>query len=492
MSAHSGESQGAEHRLAESEPDLSEPSHSNWAKLKAWATRRAVQLYLLIALSALHLSLTAGRGLGASENNHFAYLAQAWLGAQLHLQSAPPHGNDWASYELLSLEGEERSLRGLRRGGSFVELNGARHELSKLKVKRAERRYFVSFPPLPALVMLPLVWRYGLEASDTLVTVIFAVMNGLLCYALLGALRERGWLGDVRPHSELWLVTSLSLGSAHLWCASLGQVWFTALVMGVTFQLLYLKSSLDTSQPLRAGLWLSAAFATRPTLVILSLFFYGQLFSPSASLGAQERWRRASQFSVLPALTGGLLLWHNYARFGAPLEFGHSYLAGGRIERIAEYGLFHWVFLKKNLIAAFALLPLLKVQAPYLTLSMHGMAIQCSSPSLLWALRRARVAGEGGAEQRLELRRLLYLCIALIFTALSLYQNTGWVQYSWRFILDLLPALTLVIALNGRALSSWFKAAVLWGVAVNLIGALTFARQAHWFEWLNLPILLPS
>ena len=57
-----------------------------------------------------------------------------------------------------------------------------------------------------------------------------------------------------------------------------------------------------------------------------------------------------------------------------------------------------------------------------------------------------------------------------------LYQNTGWAQFGYRFVLDYLPYLVALLAVGGRNLGPWFKAAVLWGVLINLFGAITFGR----------------
>ena len=107
-----------------------------------------------------------------------------------------------------------------------------------------------------------------------------------------------------------------------------------------------------------------------------------------------------------------------------------------------------------NIIAAFLLLPLISVQAPHLIYSWHGQAIQWTSPHLLWSLSLRR--------ERSSLTRprvLLGVVVMITMILLLLYQNTGWVQYSWRFSLDVIPILSCLIVLNGRPLNTkLFKA----------------------------------
>ena len=66
-------------------------------------------------------------------------------------------------------------------------------------------------------------------------------------------------------------------------------------------------------------------------------------------------------------------------------------------------------------------------------------------------------------------------CVA-ISLPLALYQNTGWEQFSYRFLLDILPYLMVALALGSRPFGVWFKIALVWGVLINLLGAVTFQR----------------
>ena len=58
-----------------------------------------------------------------------------------------------------------------------------------------------------------------------------------------------------------------------------------------------------------------------------------------------------------------------------------------------------------------------------------------------------------------------------------LYQNSGWLQFGQRFSNDYAPVLFLLLALGVERVGWLFKAAAVWGVAINLFGALTFQRQ---------------
>jgi hypothetical protein len=75
---------------------------------------------------------------------------------------------------------------------------------------------------------------------------------------------------------------------------------------------------------------------------------------------------------------------------------------------------------------------------------------------------------------RPRLHLALWLTAAATALPGFLYQNTGYVQFGYRFSLDYTPYLFLLLALGGRPMRGGFAALALTGVAVNTWGALVF------------------
>lgn len=413
-----------------------------------------------------------------TKDNHFVYLADAFLHGRLELARKPPHGNDWASYVELELRGGSAERLGspvkgffTRRKGKpdqFRLLDGREVDIPRKDRGKQTKHHFVSFPPAPAVLMVPMVAAVGYGTNDVIFTVAFAALNVPLMFLLLGRLREAGY-SERTPRDDLWLTALFAFGTAHLWCAVLGRVWFTALIVGVTFHLLYLYWAVDARRPFLAGLALAVAFATRASLVFAAVFFYWQLLRPAngEQLEPRERWRRFVAFSAPCLVVGISLLVYNYARFESPTEFGHTYLASGTLARIRDFGLFHWNFLDRNLHAALTLVPQISSEYPYVKLSKHGMSMFLSTPALILLFRPVR---------RHPLARALAVTAAVVALPIAFYQNTGWEQFSYRFALDFMPYLIACLALGGRTIDRWFKGLILAGVLVNAVGAATFHR----------------
>ena len=235
---------------------------------------------ILLFLVARHI-----RGIGGNRRRFSRTITTTWRTRfKANSEAKPHHGNDWASYIELKLKGATAQEHGGTVKGFFTRRPKKPNEFKTLQGKliqipirergESTTHYFVSFPPMPAILLMPFVAAVGYGANDVLFTIIFGALNGVLFYALLIALRKAGH--SLRTSSDNhWLVVCLAFGSAHLWCSVLGQVWFTALIVGVTFHIAYIYFAFDLRRPFLAGLCLAAAFATRAPLVFGAIFFTG-------------------------------------------------------------------------------------------------------------------------------------------------------------------------------------------------------------------------
>src|SRR6185369_7649181 len=80
------------------------------------------------------------------------------------------------------------------------------------------------------------------------------------------------------------------------------------------------------------------------------------------------------------------------------------------------------------------------------------------------------------------LHKALWLCVAAVALPSLLYQNSGWVQFGYRFSLDYLVLLILLLAIGGRPFTRWTKALIAFGIAINLFGAITFDRAWQFYR----------
>lgn len=402
----------------------------------------------IYALVTLVLLACAPPGILTSHTkyNHFALLAEAWLDGRLDLGGAPPayaQNNDFALFD---------------------------------------GKWFVVFPPFPSVLLVPLVALSGSAEAvcDGLFFLLLAGLAPAALFLLLEKLRQRG--DSKRSELENVALSCLfCFGSVYFFSSVQGTVWFAAHVVAAVLTCLYLLFALGTARPLLAGVCLGLACATRtPLLFAAPLFVLEALRSTRLPAARGPGWLQRYELKrLLPALAWfglpllivvGLTLWHDAARFGDPFEVGYRYLSVAWAKRIAKWGLFDYHYLGRNLGVMLSSLPWFPAEGGAVQINGHGLALWLTTPMYLWLAFAKRWS---------PLARSLLLTAALIAVPTLLYQNTGWVQFGYRFSNDYAPFLFVLLAVVGPPLRGAFMVASAFAVIVNFFGALTFGRPEH-------------
>jgi hypothetical protein len=383
--------------------------------------------------------------------NHFALLADAWLDGRLDLGRAPPdytQNNDFAY---------------------------------------AGDKVFVSFPPFPALLLLPFaaLARTPEGVRDGLVFLFVAPLAPAILYLALEKLRRAG--RSARTFIENGALAILFAFGTVFWFSSVqGTVWFAAHAVGAVLAAGYLYASIDADHPVLAGICLGLGFATRTPLGFALPLFALELAHRARREGSSARGPELGGISLIPvatrlalfiapvALVLAVILWHNVARFGEPFEFGHRYLDVVWRPRMDKWGLFSFHYLGKNLGVALASTPFVGASNPPFQVSAHGLALWITSPFYAWALWPRTMS---------RAARRTFVALALTAAAVALpnllYQNTGWIQFGYRFSNDFAVFLFAMIALGRRPLGFIFGVLAAFACLVNVFGAVTFQRPGY-------------
>jgi hypothetical protein len=420
------------------------------ATVSVWERRWALPLAIFVLCAGVYCATSAQRLLRPSPNNHYVYLAHAWLQGRLDIGGNPPGTNDWACFDTV--------MQGPCPPGRYA-----------FSGPDAERyRWYVSFPPLPAVLLLPVVAVFGLRTLDALFWALFAGFAPTLLFIVLRFLRESG-RSRRSPRDDLLVTTLFAVGSVYYFVAAQGTVWFAAHVVAAAMICLYLLFSFGARRPVAAGLVLGLAFLCRPATLFLAAFFALQ----ATTAANKERLRALAMFALPLAAVVSIAMWHNAVRFGDPFEFGHRFLQIRWRSRIETWGLFSTHYLPRNLTVFFLSLPWLIESNPFVRITRHGLALWFTSPNLLWSLWPKKPDAT-----------IVALWAAVLPTALCtmLYQNTGWVQFGYRFSLDYLPLLFVLVALGRRRFGVAFWSCAAFAIVVNTFGAVTFDRYHQFYD----------
>ncbi len=442
----------------------------------ALAEKQVPFVVFAVALAA-YAAVAGPRLRRPSDDTHFVAQAAAWLDGRVDIAKWPPRADDPARVEEVELD-DGRVVRGRRIMSLDVFRVAGGEEVPLARVQRTVRTIsYNSFPPFPSLLMLPQVMVAGERANDVWFTIVCAAAVPAIFLLLLRRLRAAG-LSQRTPSEELWLTGLLAFGTVFFFSAVQGRVWFTAHVVGVLFAALYLLFSVEARHPLLAGIALACAGFTRTPMLFMFPIFLAEAWRmrPRDALGVTRfppLLRQLAAFAAPVVAAGLVAAWYNYIRFGEAGEFGHSYLAVRQQAQIERYGLFNFHYLGRNLAVALTLLPDLTVRPPHVSISGHGLAMWFTTPALVYLL---------WPRQRGPLHRVLWATVAVVAAFTLLYQNSGWVQFGYRFSLDYMVLLVVLLAIGARPLTRTFRALVVVGVLINLFGAVTFNRDPRYYR----------
>lgn len=357
-------------------------------------------------------------------------------------------------------------------------LTGAYHDWVRI-----DDRFYAYWPPLPALLALPLVWLSGPSASDVLLGNLVGAATIPAIYFMLAALRRR-W-SELTPAACVALTALYAFGTVHLYQACLGQVWFLTQLCGTLCLILAIGLGLRAIE--RPGLIVAAAamlglgFLARSTIILAAPFLAAVLW-----LAVREGPNRIRRFLGYGSAAGATLtvaiavqLAFNFARFGDPLDFGQGRLAdaGGNprfADEFKQYGRFHTHYIANNFKYYFTNFSLRydHLRSPGVaTFDPNGNSLFMVTPAMIYLLAFART--------RQRALQLALVAGAIPGTAaLMLFHGTGWYQFGHRYLLDVMPFLLLLAAFGMRGrLTGLSLALISASIAVNAWGTHRFCFE---------------
>lgn len=327
---------------------------------------------------------------------------------------------------------------------------------SWLEIAEYRGRFFNSFPPVPTLVEL--LWRpfFG-DATPSYLSLLLASLAPLV----FGIVRQRRDLID-----SLFITVGLLFGTNIATSLAVGGAWGEGQLYAyalASFAFLRVGLGTSLSGAVAAYACLALAVGCRP----LDAIYFPALWVLDVTVNKRSprEWGRITLLGVLPIAS--LLMTYNVARFDSLFEFGHAYLPWSR--QLPD-GIFSLAYLPRNAWHAFLNLPTTPGPGglPF-EFNGRGTAFWLNNIPLLvgfWLLARTALPT--------RVKATLLTCSALLLGTLLLHESNGWLQFGWRYSIDLLPIATLGFFL-APPLPRWAWIAILiWSIPLNLYGIAWF------------------
>jgi hypothetical protein len=366
-------------------------------------------------------------------------------------------------------------------------------------------RGLVPFPPLPAVMLMPFVWLWGLAANGQLIFAMVGALDVGIAWWMLGKLPIRTW---VRVATTVFL----GFGTVFWYAAQIGTTWYQAHVLAVGLALAAIGVAIGADRDAARSEddlddeWLAAhaddgaaqdlVVARRPALSPAALvpdrrqFLAGLLLGLACTSrltvvfaapffvlvgGGGSWWRRGWSAALGAGIPIGLLIVYNLVSTGQIFHPGYQYLyeleAGfyTQLHYHLDWQIEDLRYLPQNFAIMFldgpvwmptevpsalglggplcvdpsAVRGLFNPDCPLVLPKDTGMSILLTSPAYLLGLPAIRW---GFGRSRLVTGAGLAVLIIAIVNLMHFSQ--GWVQFGYRFSLDFAPWAILLVAIG--------------------------------------------
>ena len=322
-------------------------------------------------------------------------------------------------------------------------------------------RYYVSFPPLPSVVMLPFAALFGLGTPNNAIVGFYGLIAAALAYEIMLA------AGRSPRTSAFWALVCV-WGSNMMWMTTNGGVWFQAQALNMVMCLAAVLCAMKGRKALSTT-FLALAVGCRPwSIVYLPIFAVCFAWDEREAHGGFCRSCLAQWRCLIgPVLIGACYMAYNYVRFHDPLEFGHNYLPEFME---AEHGQFYIGYLWPNLKRL--LFEPIRFSNGLLDVPLfQGFMFYIANPMfIIWAVHFIRRA----VKKELAPEDILLAAgmgAELLLTCM--HRTLGAWQFGARYTCDMLPFAYMFLAKRGpKRVANWEL--LIGGLAVvfNVYGAM--------------------
>jgi hypothetical protein len=333
-------------------------------------------------------------------------------------------------------------------------------------------KYYVVYPPFPAVIMTPLVAIFGLNLNQTLISLIAGSFTVCLAY-FLGRDITKGQGSTPKDSFVVWAAVLFGFSTIFWWLSSVGSVWLIAQVFATFFMFLALHESFNKSRPLLIGLLVGASYWCRLPTILGIFFFVGLILSRQQVAGLKSKFRSALPSIVKLFIGVGVFVLldfaYNYVRFGTPLDAGYWLIPNVLNEPWFSKGLFNLAYIPDNLGPFLFGLPNITLDPLSIVFPLTGVAIWFTTPVFIFSLK-----------SRIRDAVTVSCWVAVFAIAFVIFTKglSGW-GFGFRYAVDFYPFLfVLTLKGFGKELRWYHKVLIIVGVIVNLVGTVA-VNQYH-------------
>jgi len=328
--------------------------------------------------------------------------------------------------------------------------------------------YFVVYPPMPAILLMPLVAVFGKTFHQPILSILLGAVNVSLAYIVLLKFFQNAKLA-------LWISILYAFGSMQWYHAEVGSSWYIAHIVALFFLWLSLLETITKQRLFLIGFLIGAAyFARLPTILSISfvLIFLKEKFLVGKHIIFKNLFLLI--LGLLPTLIFNSL--YNFLRFGRFDNYAYSlYLKSqslGIQQSVFPHGFWSVYYIPERIKDIFLSFPVFISNFPFVIPSLYAMAIYIVTPAFFLVLFAS-------FKKRLAYTSLITVLIILI--PILMKGGNGFTQFGFRYSLDFLPFL-LILTASGlkNKFNLYSKSLIVLSILINLWGVIMISFLNIW------------
>ena len=380
-------------------------------------------------------------------------------------------GTKWSFEPLWALDYFNNLAESLLQGRLNISDPGSTYDLVLF-----QGGWYLPWGALAGLLFIPLQLVKGSYVPSIYLNVLISSLDVVLFYLILKRF-SRSFFPELNK-TVIWLATVLfAFGTTHFYVGTLGSSWhldqMVASFFGTAGIYMVLHDKRRFKDYLLASICFSISLVGKGTIIILgvlpALLYFWDIYQGHLKFNLGRL-----VLLIMPVvLFAVLFLFHNYLRFGDPLEYGYSYIKEAPYleQRREEFGAFS---LKHVYYNAYYML----IEAPRFSwnegikmdINLKGNSILLLTPSLFFMFLAHPFRKFKNKEFRVVLSALWITMLFTILPSLMVY-STGWMQFGYRYSLDITAILVIlsIIGTNGK-FNYWYMLGILAAIYMHYLG----------------------
>jgi hypothetical protein len=268
--------------------------------------------------------------------------------------------------------------------------------------------------------------------------------------------------------TSIFLAFVFNLGSVFIGTSLIPWSWYFSQVVCTFLVFAAICEYLGRKRYFVMGIIFSLILLTRITAFLGIILIFLEI--AGSTVNVRRKLKNVLLLLMPVVISIFILFLYNFSRFGKPFEQGYRYqIISGATNRAREYGLISLKHIPGNLYY-FLIAPPKQVFAdgiskvlkfPYVTMNEWGMGIFFTS---IYLIKLFSVSYKN------KLNRNLLLTSVAVSVPVFMYYGVGFRQYGYRYSLDFLPYLFLILMNHYRQKGlSWnIKTAMLFSIVINV------------------------